>query len=163
MAETIIATILSTIAAAVIIELIFHGIKRESPLSHVLNHLRHILSSPKKSLINIKEKNIRDNEEVVRELFSFIKKDQDLYGPFLGQFGRGTIREEAKRYLTGPEKLNTKPRLYLTGWPIFVLTKYEDQLSARKVSVQLVGSLPHFSIRILAEHIKKINFGFKYS
>ena len=60
-------------------------------------------------------------QKVVRRLVRWLKRDQSLVGRHAGEFGRRASKKEAKHYQTGPERLEAKPRLYLTGWPCFVL------------------------------------------
>lgn len=67
----------------------------------------------------------------VSELFAFIQSDQDLRGVHRGQFGKRARSDEEQRQIHSKERLDTKPRLYLTGWPVFILSKYEHALPAR--------------------------------
>lgn len=71
-------------------------------------------------------------KEAIRIAIAFLQKDQDTTKFFFGQFGRCASKAEEKKYQTGSERLDTKPRLYLTGWPVFVLVKHK-------------GYKPHFS------------------
>lgn len=62
--------------------------------------------------------------DVVKALIAYLQDDLEQEGVFRGQFGRGQRIAEEERYQTTKQSLDTKPRLYLTGWPVFVLLKH---------------------------------------
>jgi hypothetical protein len=60
----------------------------------------------------------------VRFLVDWLENDQCRDGYYLGQFGLHANPKEERHFQTGREPLSVKPRLYLTGWPCFVLTRH---------------------------------------
>lgn len=58
-----------------------------------------------------------------RFFVDWLKHDQSIGGAFDGQFGARADRDEQARYAHGREPIAIKPRLYLTGWPCFVLSR----------------------------------------
>ena len=76
---------------------------------------------------------VRGNPKQARKsLIGWLRSDQDKRGAHLGQFGNGANLNEEKLFQTSREKLEAKPRLYLTGWPCFVLNELgfgNDQIS----------------------------------
>ncbi len=74
-------------------------------------------------LVSIKTLFSSDYKKMKEELIDFLEKDQSKDGFHKGQFGKNHRVEEEKRYQTSNEKLDTKPRLYLTGRPVYVLQK----------------------------------------
>ncbi|MEK6320924.1 MAG: hypothetical protein AABN33_04490 [Acidobacteriota bacterium] len=69
-----------------------------------------------------------DKAQAIDALLSYLRNDQDHSGLHHCQFGRGQRTSEEERYQTTKEKLDTKPRLYLTGWPVFVFVKHREKL-----------------------------------
>lgn len=53
----------------------------------------------------------------------WLKGDQTRNGHHRGQLGRGSNPKEERFFQIGREPLSLKPRLYLTGWPVFVLSE----------------------------------------
>jgi pyrimidine deaminase RibD-like protein len=74
------------------------------------------------------EKVLKDFEEIVGTLLTYLYEDLERDGR--GQFGRGQRIREEERYQSTGQNLDTKPRLYLTGWPVFVLLKHKQKIKA---------------------------------
>src|SRR5437660_1204944 len=74
--------------------------------------------------------NVHDFDDVVNTLFAYLQNDLEREGFFRGQFGYGQRVLEEERYQTTKQSLDTKPRLYLTGWPVFVLLKHKQKLKS---------------------------------
>lgn len=94
---------------------------------------------------------------------------QTITIPLTGQPGIPITSENLSYcwYMTTSETSHPWDYLYVQiryeyGNILSNLETINDGYSPNTVFVQLVGLLPHFSIRILAEHIKKINFGFNF-
>jgi hypothetical protein len=80
-------------------------------------------------------------QKTVETLVSYLRNDQEKSGIHCGQFGRGQRLAEEGRYQTAKEAMDTKPRLYLTGWPVFILLNHSkiesrEMLSAAKNGIQ---------------------------
>lgn len=73
--------------------------------------------------------------DIVQEILLYLRNDQDVGGFHEGQFGRGQRPDEEEKYQPGKEKLDTKPRLYITGWPVFILYKHRDVLSSNAFEI----------------------------
>lgn len=58
-----------------------------------------------------------------RRLLDALRVDQSISGPHYGQFGRPANLEEEVRFQTGGEDIQSKPRMFLTMWPVIVLTQ----------------------------------------
>jgi len=63
----------------------------------------------------------RDPRKAIKALVRWLADDQSTHGVHFGQFGSGANLREERLFQTSREKLEAKPRLYLTGWPCFVL------------------------------------------
>ena len=61
---------------------------------------------------------------VVPRLVHWLDRDLSKTGRWAGQFGARPNMLEEKRFQLGAEDLASKPRLYLTGWPCFVLARH---------------------------------------
>jgi len=64
-------------------------------------------------------------------LFAYLELDQYDTGIHRGQFGRSASLEEESAYQKRGERLDVKPKLYLTGWPVFVLARMPGDPRAR--------------------------------
>jgi hypothetical protein len=76
---------------------------------------------------------LSEKEKTISTLLRYLKNDLDESGLHHGQFGRGQRVVEEERYQTTKEKLDTKPRLYLTGWPVFILLKNREKLPSEEM------------------------------
>src|SRR5207237_5824932 len=56
-----------------------------------------------------------DPKQALRSVMRWLRRDQDKYGAHIGQFGSGANLNEERLFQTSREKLEAKPRLYLTG------------------------------------------------
>src|ERR1051325_5447202 len=63
----------------------------------------------------------RDPRKAIKALVRWLADDQSTHEVHFGQFGSGSNLREERLFQTSREKLEAKPRLYLTGWPCFVL------------------------------------------
>jgi hypothetical protein len=81
----------------------------------------------------------RSKKYIISEVLLFLEEDQDTSGVHKGQFGRSASAADEAKYQTGNERLDIKPRLYLTGWPVFVLTKH--RFAKRSVRNMLAAAL----------------------
>lgn len=79
----------------------------------------------------------RDPKQATKSLVAWLLNDQDKHGAHLGQFGSGANLNEERLFQTSREKLEAKPRLYLTGWPCFVL--HELGLGKAQISLAVEG------------------------
>jgi hypothetical protein len=61
-----------------------------------------------------------------RKILQLILADQSTQGTHAGQFGKSSSHNEHKKWQTQGvnENPNTKPRMYLTYWPVLVLKKH---------------------------------------
>lgn len=74
-----------------------------------------------------------------KRLIRLLVADQSVLGPHKGQFGKATSLAESDRWqLPGSkEDVSVKPRMYLTFWPIHVLSKH--QVAKRSLSFAFSG------------------------
>lgn len=114
MFQIIIITIIATLFAMILFELLFKGWDNESPISGFFYWMISYIDETKKYFL-------KKDEKFVNELISYLYRDLDIKGFHKGQFGKGQRKDEEKRYQTSSEKLDTKPRLYLTCRPSMVL------------------------------------------
>jgi hypothetical protein len=64
-------------------------------------------------------------ESAIPLLVRWLEEDQSDELQHFGEFGRRADLKEEKLYITNKvESIEAKPRLYLTGWPCFVLKRY---------------------------------------
>lgn len=63
----------------------------------------------------------QDPQKAMDMIVGWLKRDQSRRGIHFGQFGSGANLQEEKLFQDTREKLEAKPRLYLTGWPCFIL------------------------------------------
>lgn len=71
--------------------------------------------------------------EAIPRLLIFLQADQDMEGAHAGQYGRsGDMKLTKDVFAPGPsgapERPEAKPRLYLTGWPVFIYKKRQGGL-----------------------------------
>lgn len=116
---TTLVTAIATLISLVVYDILFKGFDKELPITTFFKWIIAKITSAK-YFFSKKEK------QFIQELVSFLQKDQDKKGFHKGQFGKGQRTEEEKRYQTSNEKLDTKPRLYLTGRPTVVLKKMKS-------------------------------------
>ena len=62
-----------------------------------------------------------DPQKAMDMIVRWLSRDQSRRGIHFGQFGSGANLQEEKLFQNTREKLEAKPRLYLTGWPCFIL------------------------------------------
>ncbi|WP_411727612.1 hypothetical protein [Methyloglobulus sp.] len=98
----------------------------------------YLSSSRLRSYIRRKLRGIHlpDSKDTIRQIIRFLEDDQDDSGRFMGQFGHSASVAEESKFQTGSERLDTKPRLYLTGWPVFIFSKHHLEKSAVKAMIQ---------------------------
>lgn len=144
MAEAIISTVIGGLIL-MIIEIIFKSAGRPSPARRAWLRLTNRVAHSSK----IKNARPEPLSEILAEpisyLLAFLRDDQELHELHYGEYGRtGNMRLIRDVFAPGPgrsrERPETKPRLYLTSWPVFIYTKRSRvlPLSARSaISHQL--------------------------
>lgn len=76
---------------------------------------------------------VKEFAKIVETLLTYLNEDLERDGFFRGQFGRGQRIVEEARYQNTKQSLDTKPRLYLTGWPVFVLLKHRRRVASNEM------------------------------
>ncbi|MBN1968729.1 MAG: hypothetical protein JW870_05135 [Candidatus Delongbacteria bacterium] len=71
--------------------------------------------------------------------------DQSRFGYHRGQFGKSCDSLNADKWQTkgSKENLNLKPRMYLTYWPIFILSKYKLEQYSLNLAIKGIKELFH--------------------
>ncbi len=110
-----------TFIVAVVIELLFHGMDRDSPMRTAAAWV-YGLTSRKEHFFD--SYNRRGPEGVKSLLVRWLSDDQVRHGVRRGQFGASIDPEEEERFKGKGDALGTKPRLYLTSWPCFILKRH---------------------------------------
>jgi hypothetical protein len=80
---------------------------------------------------------LQDREKTTAFLTRWLRRDQSRRGQHTGEFGRYAALKEERKFQNRITDFASKPRLYLTGWPSFIL--YELDLSERLRGISVTG------------------------
>lgn len=80
---------------------------------------------------------LEDRKRATTYLLKWLRQDQSRREPHLGEFGRRAAPEEERRFQNRVADFAAKPRLYLTGWPCFVL--HQLQLGEHSLALAMAG------------------------
>jgi hypothetical protein len=131
----ILTAIFVAFVGQVLIELIFKGLDKQSPLLSFIKWANS-RSWTLKPIDNTKPLST-SVKDLIKSYFIFIKNDLETSGHFKGQFGKYQRKEEESRYISGKENIDIKPRLYLTGVPTFILKKHDDSFNLKNIFSQV--------------------------
>lgn len=60
-----------------------------------------------------------------RRLLRLLLRDQSRWGRHFGQFGRSASLAESPKWNSTKERQSTKPRMFMTRWPCYVLDRHQ--------------------------------------
>lgn len=80
---------------------------------------------------------LRDRRTATAYLLQWLRRDQSRRGLHFGEFGRQAQIQEESRFQDRPTDFAAKPRLYLTGWPCFIL--HELGMGERSLEFAITG------------------------
>jgi hypothetical protein len=116
--ENLIIGVIDSLIVAGIIALLSYLFVRNFTVRRLINAVAHYLP-PFTAPLGDK---IRNNpQKAINALVRWLGRDQSREGEHYGQFGSGANLREEKLFQNSRERIEAKPRLYLTGWPCFVL------------------------------------------
>lgn len=119
---------LSAFIVAVAIELVFHGVRKESLFGLIYRKLKR---GGNKSYNPNTEK---DLNRLIDRFNTFLINDQEAGGLHPGQFGLyHRVKEEEGYNPKLSAVLSAKPRLFLTRWPVVVLLKYPELIKSQEM------------------------------
>lgn len=128
MFKNILIYIISPLIVALIVESIFKGLNKESPLVKLFK--KFFQKENYKKILDPTLKEI-PKDKLEKGFWSFLKADIDTKGIHFGQFGKHNRLAEDAVY--NREDLATKPRMHHTGEVIFLMLKHRDKLWDKQI------------------------------
>lgn len=132
--ENLITGVIGSLIAAGIIALLSYLFLRNLSVRRLIDAVAYYLPTFTTPLGS----KLRSNpQKAVKTLVRWLGNDQSRKGEHYGQFGSGANLREEKLFQNSRERIEAKPRLYLTGWPCFVL--HDLGLSTTYLSLAVQG------------------------
>ena len=116
----IVTGIFASLIAALVISLVSKAVVQTGVLTRFNDKSKLLLF---KSGSSFRKRVLANPQSAIKFFTRWLGRDQSLVGTHKGQFGKRASLMEEKLFQTGKEKLKIKPRLYLTGWPCFILAE----------------------------------------